>query len=198
MLTIIIIIITAVISISSFSNYNVFSKLQFNAYQVYHRKEWYRLLSHGFIHADWMHLIFNMISLFIFGSIVEVYLDSKVLFIFFYLSAIITASLPTLIKQKDNAWYNSVGASGGVSAMVFASILFNPLNKLLVFMIPIPIRAVIFGILYLWYSHYMSKHGHDNINHSAHFIGAIYGFAFPILINPGFFMDFIYQITHWF
>lgn len=198
MLTYIIIAITAVISISSFSNFNVFSKLQFNAYQVYHRKQWYRLLSHGFIHADWMHLIFNMLTLFFFGPIVESYLHSKVLFIVFYLSSIITASLPTLKKQKDNAWYNSVGASGGVSAIVFASILFNPLNKLFVFMIPIPIPAIIFGVAYLWYSHYMSKHGHDNINHSAHFIGAVYGFVFPIIFNPGFFMDFIYQLTHWF
>ena len=135
MITIFFVVVTCIISILAFSNGQVFSKLQFNPYQVYHRKEYYRLLSHGFIHADWWHLIINMFVLFSFGRVVESYFQQlaeegvihfpNFWFSFLYLAAIVVSSLTTLIRYKNNIMYNSVGASGGVSAVLFCSIFFH-------------------------------------------------------------------------
>jgi membrane associated rhomboid family serine protease len=181
----------------------MFAKLQFNPYQVYHRKEYFRLLSHGFIHADWMHLIVNMFVLYSFGNVVESYFKQLeamgvihfpiLYFTFLYLAAIVIASLTTLIKYKDNIMYNSVGASGGVSAILFCSIFFAPYNPIgLYFVIKIP--GIIFGILYLVYSQYMSKKNVDNVNHDAHFIGAVFGFIFPLIIKFSLIHVFIDQL----
>lgn len=191
-MTIVFIIITALVSILAFNNEHLFSKMKFSPYQVYHRKEYYRLLSHGFVHADWVHLIVNMIVLYSFGSAVENYFNQlellgiikfgKAWFTFMYLAAIVFSSLTTLAKHKDHIFYNSVGASGGVSAILFCSIFFDPWAKLgLYFVIPVP--AIIFGIGYLIYSQYMSKRNTDNVNHDAHFVGAVFGFLFPLLIK---------------
>jgi len=138
MITIIITIITALVSIAAFNNRELFARLQFNPYQVYYRKEVHRLVTHGFIHANWEHLIFNMVSFFFFGRLVEGLFNSKLLFILFYLSAIIIASITTLFKHKDDHWYNSVGASGGVSAIIFAAILFDPFTGIIILPIPFP------------------------------------------------------------
>jgi len=188
----------------AFNNEQVFSKLQFNPYQVYHRKEYYRLLSHGFIHADWMHLIVNMFVLYSFGRAVEEYfhqLEAEGLmhyanfwYILMYLSAITISSLTTLIKFKDNALYNSVGASGAVSAVLFCSIFFDPYRKIILYFLPIP--GLIFGILYLIYSQYMGKRNMDNINHDAHFIGSVFGFLFPLIIKFEFIHIFINQLLN--
>jgi len=202
-MTFVFIIITCIVSILSFNNEQLFSKLQFNPYQVYHRKEYYRLLSHGFVHADWMHLLVNMFVLYSFGTAVESYFGQleaagmmkygKAWFAFMYLAAIVFASVTTLKKHKDDIFYNSVGASGAVSAILFCSIFFNPWAKLgLYFVIPVP--AIIFGAGYLVYSQYMSKRGADNINHDAHFIGAVFGFLFPLLIKVSFISIFINQL----
>ena len=202
-MTFVFIIITCIVSILSFNNEQLFSKLQFNPYQVYHRKEYYRLISHGFVHADWMHLLVNMFVLYSFGTAVESYFGQleaagmmqygKAWFAFMYLAAIIFASVTTLKKHKDDIFYNSVGASGAVSAVLFCSIFFNPWAKLgLYFVIPVP--AIIFGAGYLIYSQYMSKRGTDNINHDAHFIGAVFGFLFPLLIKVSFISIFINQL----
>ena len=128
-MTYIIIAFTAIISIMAFNNSEIFSKFQFNAYQIYHRKEWHRLLTHGFLHANWTHLIVNMLALFLLGPAVERYFNElmrigiikyhRLIFLLFYLLAIILSSLISLYKQKNNAWYNSVGASGAVSAIIF-------------------------------------------------------------------------------
>lgn len=202
-MTIVFIIITCIVSVLAFSNRELFARLQFNPYQVYHRKEYYRLVSHGFVHADWMHLIVNMIVLYSFGSAVERYFGQlegeglmnhgNVWFTFMYVAAIIFSSVTTLKKYKDNIMYNSVGASGAVSAVLFCSIFFNPWATLsLYFFIPLP--AIIFGVGYLIYSQYMSKKNVDNINHDAHFIGAVFGFLFPLLIKFSFIYIFINQL----
>lgn len=184
--------ITVLISIMAFNQPEVFSKLQLNPYQVYNRKEWYRLITHGFVHVDWTHLIINMFVLYSFGQGIESifkelqeigYLNYYQLwYTGFYISAIVISSLTTVAKHKDNAFYNSVGASGAVSAAVFFFIFFDPYNTLELFMI-IPIPGIIFGVAYLIYSQYMSRRSNDNINHDAHFIGAVYGFLFPLLIK---------------
>jgi len=191
-MTLIIVIITSIISILSFYSDNLMSRLTFNPYQVYHRKEFWRLLTHGFLHADWVHLIINMIVLYSFGKNVEAwfnqlriedYINSPVLtYLLLYLGGVIVSTLPTLFKQRNNYMYNSVGASGAVSAIVFTSIFFSPLDKIYFFG-AIPIPGIIFAILYLGYSSYMSRRGKDNINHDAHFAGAIFGFIFPVFID---------------
>lgn len=191
-MTIVFIIITCIISVLAFNNDQTFSKLQFSPYLVYHRKQYYRLLSHGFVHADWMHLFFNMLVLYFFGTRVESifnYYESEgiihygsIWFTFMYIAAIIFSSVTTLKKHKDNPYYNAVGASGAVSAVLFSSIFFDPWAILRInFFIPIP--AIIFGVGYLIYSQYMSKRNADNINHDAHFVGAVFGFFFPLLIK---------------
>jgi membrane associated rhomboid family serine protease len=191
-MTLIIVILTSVVSVVAFSRRELFGKMLFNPYQVYHRKEWYRLITHGLLHADWMHLIINMLVLFSFGGYVEGYfsmmaemtwLKLPVLWYFlFYVSALIVSSLTTLRKHKDDVWYNSVGASGAVSAVLFCSIFFEPNNTLLLMGI-IPIKAYIFGPLYVAYSYYEARKSSGNINHDAHLLGAIFGFCFPLMID---------------
>ncbi len=191
-MTIILIIITALISIAAFNNETLFSRLQFNAYQIYHRREWYRLISHGFLHANWMHLIVNMLVLFMFGTAAEKWLAQleyqeiismhKLVYVLFYIMAIVIASLVSLVRHKEDIWYNSVGASGAVSAVLFFNIFFNPWEKLYVYAL-IPVPGIVLGGLYLIYSQVMSRRNVDNINHDAHFVGAVFGFLFPLFLN---------------
>jgi len=202
-MTYVIIALTSIISILAFNNRNLFLRLQFNAYQVYHRKEYYRLLTHGFIHANWWHLGVNMLVLYFFGTYVEFILKELAMqsllkypllvYLILYLSAIVFASTISLVRFKDSHWYNSVGASGAVSATTFFYIFFEPWQILRLYM-AIPIPAIIFAILYLVYSQYMSRRGGDNINHDAHFLGAIYGFIFPLFIDLSLFRYFITQL----
>ena len=202
-MTLIIVIITSVISILAFYSENLMSGLIFNPYQVIHRKEWWRVLTHGFLHADWTHLIVNMIVLYSFGRNVESwinqmrvedYVKSPVLtYSLLYFGGIIVSAIPTLIKQRNNYMYNSVGASGAVSAVVFTSIFFSPLDKIYFFG-AIPIPGIIFAVIYLVYSSFMSRRGKDNINHDAHFAGAVFGFVFPVFIDFDMISHFINQL----
>ena len=192
-MTILLIIITSAISILAFNSREIFDKLQLNPYSVYHKKQWYRVISHGFLHADWAHLFVNMFVLFFFGRSVENEFERLAIngiikspvfsFVLLYFASMVFATVTSIAKQKDNIWYNSVGASGAVSAILFTHIFFQPLAKLYFYAV-IPIPGIVFGILYLGYSHYMSRRGNDNINHDAHFIGAVFGFLFPLLLEP--------------
>jgi membrane associated rhomboid family serine protease len=203
MMTYILIAFTALISITAFRNQDWFSKLQFNAYQVYHRKELHRLLTHGFLHANWTHLIVNMLVLYFFGPIVEQKMRdilsdsmqawSMLIYMFFYFAAIIVATLVSLYKNKDNVWYNSVGASGAVSAVIFFYIFFNPWEKIYFYGI-LPVPGIVMGVLYLIYGHYMSRKGTDNVNHDAHIVGALFGFIFPLFINYHLITDFVNKL----
>ncbi|SRR6056297_7698 len=191
--TLAIIIITALVSIAAFNNQTLMYRLNLNPYMVVHRNQWYRVLSHGFVHADWIHLFVNMFVLFSFGRAVERYfqvaeyegfLTNPILhFLLIYFLGMFISTVVTVGKHKDNYQYNAVGASGAVSAIVFASIFFNPTSTLLLFAV-IPMPAFVFGILFLAYSQYMQRRGGDNVNHNAHFIGAVFGFIYPLLINP--------------
>ena len=192
-MTILIIIVTVLVSFAAFSNQQMMGKLEFSPYRTIHSNEWYRLFTHGFVHADYVHLFVNMFVLYSFGSAVEsifgslkesgIIQSATLNFCLLYFGGIVIASLTTLKKHKDNFYYHSVGASGAVSAIVFTYIFFDPLSKLL-FMFIIPIPAIVFGIAYLAYSHYMSKKGGDYVNHDAHFVGSVFGFIYPLLINP--------------
>ena len=202
-MTLIIIALTAIVSILAFGKEDLFKRLQLNPYLVYHKNQWHRIVTHGFLHADWVHLIVNMIVLFSFGSAVENrfdILESKGLmgsstfnFLFLYFAGMMIATTTTIRKYKEDYNYNAIGASGAVSAVVFSFILFSPKSTLLLMGI-VPIPAFIFGILYLLYSQYMRKRSGGNVNHDAHFIGAIFGFIYPIFLEPALIKVFINQL----
>jgi len=188
-LTLIIIIITVIVSISGFSNQKVIDDLIFYPPAVTYRKQWYRFFSCGLIHADFGHLLFNMLSFFFFGPAVERAFIAfnpdfgKWLYLLLYVSALFASLLPTHFKNKDNYHYRSLGASGAVSAIIFAGLLLSPSSEVFIFFIPIPIPGFIFAPLYLLISAWMDKKGTGNINHSAHIWGAVYGLAFTILVG---------------
>ncbi|MGQ8335866.1 rhomboid family intramembrane serine protease [Sunxiuqinia sp. A32] len=201
-MTIILIIITAFISIAAFNRHDLMEKLQFNASKVYHKKEYYRLISHGFVHANWEHLIVNMIVLYSFGSAIEYYFKdtfgrpSNAYYLLLYFGGMIVSNLYALYKHRNNFYYNAVGASGAVSAILFAAIFFDPWNKIYFFGL-FPIPGIVFAILYLAYSYYMSRKENDNVAHDAHFLGAIFGFLFPILLDSrllGHFIDKLFMV----
>lgn len=189
MITLIIIAVTALVSIICF-NGSAMRSLWFTAYGVWHRKEWYRMLSYGLVHGGWGHLIFNMLTLYFFGDVVEQYFGAafggggSVLYIVFYVSAIAVSSIWDLVKYRHDPSYCAVGASGAVSAILFAAILFEPKMGIYFYFIPIPIPGYIFAPLYLLYCWWAARRNMDNIGHSAHFWGAVYGLLFPLLCRP--------------
>ena len=192
MVTIIIIGITCLVSILCFNGRLNGSKLLFNAYQVWHRREWYRMFTSGIIHSGWGHLFFNMLTLYFFGRVVEQYFAAAfgdilgtALYVVLYVSALAISSIGDLVKYRDNWNYNALGASGAVSAILFASILFAPKMGIYIYLIPIPVPGYIFAPLYLLYCWYMAKRNMDNIGHTAHFLGAVYGLLFPLICKPG-------------
>lgn len=194
MLTYLIIAATFVISIICFNNNQLFNKLSLKPYRIIHAKEWYRIITHGFVHADWMHLLVNMFTFWSFGQYMEhafQYLGFGIWdFLLLYFGGMIVASISDLIKYRNTSWYTSIGASGAVSAVLFSAIFLNPWDKILLFA-AIPIPGILFGVLYLFYCQYMARRGGDNINHNAHFYGAIYGFMLPILLEPRLFQMFL-------
>ncbi len=196
-MTLYIVIITSIISIFAFQSRELMDKLIFNPFKVHKYNQWYRLVSSGFIHADWMHLIFNMYVMYNFGRIVEdsynILFDDKgwYYFLLLYFGGLVFSILPTYNKHKDNYGYNALGASGAVSAIVFVFIIFQPLTKLTLMFFPIPFPAWIFGIVYLGLEFYMDKRGGSNVNHNAHIWGALYGIIFTIALKPTIAMNFI-------
>jgi membrane associated rhomboid family serine protease len=195
--TVIIIIITCLVSVTAFYKPDELNKLLLWPAMMRERNQYYRFITSGFVHADWLHLGFNMITLYYFGRIVEVYfreLFGPGVFILFYLIAMVVADLQTYFKYRNTYNYRALGASGAVSAVLFASILFNPWAKIYLFFIPIGIPAFIFGILYLAYCMYMSKRGNDGINHTAHLWGAIFGILFTVVLEPRVGAFFIQQL----
>lgn len=187
-MTIILIAITAVVSYAAFNSPKLMDQLQFNASKIYYKKEYHRLITHAFLHANWEHLLVNMIVLFSFGMAIERYFQYYFggnhfgYYLLLYFGGIIVSNLYALFKHRKNYFYNAVGASGAVSAVLFAAIFFEPWKKIYFFGI-LPIPGIVFAVLYLVYSYQMSKKQGDNVAHDAHFLGALYGFVFPALIN---------------
>ena len=182
--TIGIIALTSLISLLSFSNNALKEQLIFSPYSHLNEKKWWLAITHGFIHADYLHLIFNMYVLYIFGGNVERFFlqTSKVGYLYFiilYIGGMIFATLPSLIKHRNNPNYKSLGASGAVAAIVFVFIALSPISKMGLIILPgIYIPAFIFGVLYLIAENYMSRKGTTNIAHDAHIAGAIFGLVF--------------------
>lgn len=199
MITYIIIGITVLVSMSSFSNENNLNKLIFYPVVMNEKNEWWRFITHGFIHADIQHLLFNMLTLYFFGKQVEsnfeVLFQNQYIYPLYYLLALIFASIPSYQKNKQNSYYRSLGASGAIAAVLFTNIIFEPWQTLyLNFFIPIP--ALLFAVGYIVYSSYMSKKGNDNIGHDAHLYGAIFGILFPLIFKPELIPYFIEQLKH--
>jgi membrane associated rhomboid family serine protease len=201
MLTYIILAITVITSIMAMDNSSLKSKLMFNAYMIHDRKEWYRFLSHGLIHADWFHLIFNMLSFYMFGKAVESYyseifgVKGILFYLLLYVGGLIMSSLYSYEKNKHNAYYNALGASGAVSAVIYAFIFLNPLARITLMFIPIPMPAYLFGFIFLGIEYYLSKRGNTGIAHDAHFWGAVYGLVLTLVLRPSLLASFIEQIT---
>jgi len=192
-----IIALTVIVSLLAFNNRELFRRLVFSPYDIKHFKNSYRFLSYGLIHADWVHLLVNMMVLYSFGRIVEASyiglfgIKGILYYLLLYIGGIALSTLPSYGKHKNDYSYTAVGASGAVSAVVFASIIFSPLSKIYIFPLPIGIPAILFAVLYLVYSWYMGKKNLDNVGHDAHFWGAIFGFVFTIILKPALFMNLI-------
>lgn len=200
MVTLIIAAITVITSIRAFSDSSVTSQMIFAPNYMARNNQWYRFFSHGLIHADWMHLIFNMIAFYSFGVMVEnVFIDfypttGRLIYLSLYVAALPLSSVFDYIKHKDNPSYMALGASGAVSAVVFASILMAPTSSIYLFLIPIPIPAYIFGPLYLLFTVYMARQSTDRIAHEAHFFGALFGILFTSVLIPGIWQYFFREI----
>lgn len=194
--TLLIIAVTCIVSFMGFNNPRLIDQVILWPPAV-KRGQYYRLLTHGFIHADGTHLLFNMMTLFFFGRVMEqIYTDvlGPIGFALFYCSAIVMAILPTYLANRDNTMYRSLGASGGVSAVLFAYILVAPWSTIIVWFVPLP--AIIYAVLYVAYSIYMDRARSDNVNHSAHLWGALYGVVFTIAVQPKVIDVFLSQIAH--
>jgi membrane associated rhomboid family serine protease len=205
-ITLTILIITVALSLFGFANKKVIDDFIFYPPAIKNNNEWWRFMTNGFIHADLGHLAFNMFSMYMFGDFVEKYFivlfneKGKVLYLAMYLTALVICLIPTYITQRNSNSYRSLGASGAVSAVVFAGVFLDPTIKIGLFIIPPIIPGFIFGPLYLLMTIYMSKRGGDNINHSAHFWGSVWGVGFLIIackIFPGFdpIQNFVSQVS---
>lgn len=186
-ITIIIVAVTCIVSLLVMNNDEAKEKVLFWPYKINHGREYFRFYSGAFVHADILHLAFNMITLYSFGKGIETFLfpslfgdRSGLLFILLYALGIVVASLPDYFKYKEVYGYRALGASGAVSAVLFSVILLAPSQELQMFF-AIPIPAWLFGILYLAFSAYMAKRGNDNIGHSAHFWGGVFGLVFTYI-----------------
>lgn len=186
-ITLVIVILTAIISFTAFNNSKITSDLIFYPPAITEQNQWYRFFTCALIHADIPHLVFNMWGLYIFGENLESAFSyifptlGKFLYVALYLFTQFFCMIPTYVKNKDNHLYQSLGASGAVSGIVFASIVLFPTSKMGLLFIPVYIPGFIFGILYLAASYYMGKRGRDNINHEAHLFGALAGVAFTVI-----------------
>jgi membrane associated rhomboid family serine protease len=203
MLTLIIVIVTVLTSVAAFRRRELFYRFDLSPSRIVHQGQYYRIFTHAFLHADYWHLGINMLVLYSFGTYIEqkfaaleaqgVIFSGTFFYLLLYLGSIAVASISTVTRYRNQENYSAVGASGAVSAVVFAYIFFAPLNKIYFYMV-LPIPGILFGVLYLVYSSYMGRRNKDNINHSAHFWGAVAGFLFPLLLDPSLFMDFLDQL----
>lgn len=184
--TSVIVILTVIISLLAWQNNKIMARLIFDPISVTRFKQYDRFITHGFVHADGVHLLFNMFTLFSFGRAMEdlyIHKFGNLGFVVFYLLAIVVAMIPSYLQNKNNHLYLSLGASGGVSAVLFAFILIKPWGLLYFFGL-IPIPAIVFAVAYAGYSIWANKQSNDNINHLAHLYGAAFGMIATIAIEP--------------
>ncbi len=191
-MTYIIIFITVLTSILALNNREFFLKMDLRPYSVFNNGEWWRVITHALIHGGYPHLFVNMLVLWSFGQNVEhifklqstagVISNPHLAYIILYLGGVALAGLFDVFKFRRNPNYSSIGASAAVSAVVFTSIFYSPMNMLYLFAV-IPIPGILFGVMYLAFESYSTRKRSDGVNHYAHIIGAVYGFIFPLLLN---------------
>jgi membrane associated rhomboid family serine protease len=197
-ITLLIVLFTAGLSIYAWQKDGLLFKLVLNPYQVQKKKEYYRFITSGFVHADYIHLIFNMLSFLSFGFAIEHLYNQtyaaygSILFLFLYLTGIIISDIPSYIKNRHNTRYNSLGASGGVSTIIFASVISYPLEGVGVIIFVLP--GFLFAVLYLFYCAYLAKNSDDNINHDAHMYGGLYGVVASLILDPSLAISFVKAI----
>lgn len=195
--TLALVVLTAAVSIWSFSDGNIMDKLLLYPKLMKQPGEYYRLLTNGFVHADWQHLIFNMITLLFIGNYVEQFyqaIGAHSLYLVLYIVGIIVSSIPSFIKHRNDPYYRSLGASGGTSAVLFSMVYISPWTKITI--IILPVWAIVFAVLYVVYSIYSAKQRRDNINHEAHLWGAVFGFIFTFAFDPTHGQIFLQQILN--
>jgi len=204
-ITIVIVIVTCLISWQGFNNRQLFNALKHNPYEEHRDKEWYRMVSSGFLHGDVMHLGVNMYVLYTFGEFVEYefvshygMMTGRLLYVLCYLLIILLADIPSFFSKRNDPGYSAIGASGGTSGIIMIFVLFNPWSMLLLFF-AIPIPAIILGVGYLAYSSWANQNSNDNIDHGAHFWGAVAGIVLCIIFLPeslGIFLEKVVQIPY--
>lgn len=208
-ITLILIILIAAASILAWQKPEYMNKWIMNPYMVLQKKEYYRLLTSGFIHANYFHLAINLFVLYSFGNLLEALLarrmggSGNILYLALFILALVISDLPSLFKNKNNHYYNSLGASGAVSAVIFACILMEPMLPVGLILFPFfDIPGFVMGGFYLWFESYQAKKSSDNINHDAHMYGALFGFVFLAILSPGlvpeFFQKIIAGVQMWF
>jgi membrane associated rhomboid family serine protease len=181
----ILILITCAVSFAAMNNAKLLDRLILWPPAVNKKNEWHRLVTYGFIHADFMHLLFNMVTLYFFGQVMESFYTEALGpfgYVIFYVAALIASILPSYQKHKDDSRYYSLGASGAVSAVLFAFILFQPWQMIFIFFLPVP--AIVYAVAYVVYSIWSERRGGDRVNHSAHLWGAAFGVAFTLALDP--------------
>ena len=198
-ITLTIIIVTCIITLAGFRNGRVVDELIFWPPSINKKHQYYRFITCGLIHADYMHLIFNMLTLYFFGTFMEAHYQGELglqkwYYLALYIGALIVSNIPTYLKHRNDYNYRSLGASGAVSAVLFAFILLYPWQRIVVLVFPVP--AIVYGVLFLVYSAYMSRKGGDNVNHDAHFYGALFGILFTIAVSPNVAGEFWNKLIH--
>lgn len=198
-MTLAIIAFTVVISLLGLQDQRVFQQLVFEPYTIHARKDWFRFVTHAFLHAHIPHLVINMFVLYSFGRVLErsfsteLGMSGSLPFVLLYLGGVVFAALPSYKRHLYDPGYRAVGASGAVSAVLFATILLFPMEELYIFGV-FPIKGILFGPLYLAYEYYLDKKGNDNVAHDAHFYGALFGLGFMTILRPGLWLRLLEQL----
>lgn len=195
-ITLIILALTCIVSYLAFNNGKLMNDLILWPPAIQRSREYHRLVTYGLVHADFSHLFFNMLTLYFFGRVMEPFFAGQLGslgFALFYIGGLVVSILPSYLQNRGNPNYRSLGASGAVSAVLFAYILLSPWSKIYVFILPIP--AILYAVLYIVYSVMMDRQGNGNVNHSAHLWGAAYGVAFTLVMNPAVLPYFLSQLT---
>ncbi|MBO9827063.1 rhomboid family intramembrane serine protease [Xanthomonas sp. A2111] len=196
----ILIVLTVLVSWAAFNNRRLLDRLILWPPAIDRHKQYDRLVTYGFIHADFPHLLFNMVTLYFFGGPIEVLMErhtgNMLVYPLFYLSALVVSILPSYLKNQKNPNYMSLGASGAVSAVLFAFILMAPWTGIFFFFIPIPIPAIVYAVFYVGYSIWMDRRGGDNVNHSAHLAGAAFGVMFLLIMEPSVLQHFLDELAN--